>query len=43
MKEPTVTVLKIEELVDHIKNNKSKIAISQNDFYELNTIFKDIL
>lgn len=42
LKEPTVTVLKIGELVDHIKNNKSKIAISQNDFFELKNIFQDM-
>ena len=42
LKEPTVTVLKTGELVDHIKNNKPKIAISQNDFSKIKKIFQDV-
>ena len=42
LKKPAVTVIKTEGLVDHIKNNKSKIAISQNDFLELEAIFQDL-
>jgi len=42
LRKPTVTVLDTEKLVDHIKNNKSKIAISQDDFSKLETIFQDM-
>ena len=42
LKRPSVTVLKTGEIVDYIKNNKSKIAISQDDFYKIETIFQDV-
>jgi len=42
LRNPTVTVLETWKLVNHIKNNKSEIAISQDDFSKLVTIFQDI-
>ena len=38
---PSVAVIKIEELVDYIKNNKSKIAFSQDDFSKLGILFQE--
>jgi len=42
LKKPTVAVLKTDELVECIKGNKSKIAISQDDFTKIETLFQDI-
>ncbi len=42
LKNPSVTVLKIETLTDYIRNNKSKIAISQSDYSELEKIFRNL-
>ena len=39
---PTVAVLKPDELINYIKNNQSKIAISKDDFLKLNKIFSEL-
>jgi len=41
-KNPTVAVLRTWEVQNYIRNNKSKIDISQDDFYKLETIFRDV-